>query len=163
MTTETPDAGPITFTRIPDPPTAPTAPTAPKRSRYRDPVFWVLAAVTATSLALGALAVTTHDDEDPAHRASDDRTYVVDGYADELDLALMTSDVEGSRDLLSDAAIAARDSGPAMIPARTALPDSVTLTGDDACKLAGGTVILQSDPPACDVDIPSALGLGGGR
>lgn len=123
--------GTITFTRIPDPPN-----TARRGGGIRRRVLWgalILAVILAVVFALVTLSSRTVAVERPVS-------------APMLDRAL--ADADFIRGLKEGGGARVR------VAAGDPLPLQVKVSGEDACALAGGTVILQSDPPACDVDVP---------
>ncbi|MEX3644405.1 hypothetical protein [Mycolicibacterium porcinum] len=131
--------GPITFTRIPDPPNTAT------RGVRKHRILWgamVTLAVIAVVLALVALSSRTVAVERPVSAPMLDRT-IAEGII-----------VLGLKEGVGGARLRHAAGDP--------LPAQMRVSGEDACKLAGGSVILQSDPPACDVDVPTTV-LGGVR
>lgn len=145
MTTETttPEAGPITFTRIPDPPN-----TSTRGNRTAPPWVWFACGTGAMSLAILALMGVLELMQPAPCPVPTVSAPMLDRAIAEGTLIRGFKEGKGAR---------------LRVEAGDPLPAQVKVSGADACKLAGGTVILQSDPPACDVDVPTALGLGGGR
>mgnify|MGYP000846779954 CR=1 FL=1 len=124
--------GTITFTRIPDPPN-----TARRGGGIRRRVLWgalILAVILAVVFALVTLSSRTVAVERPVSAPMLDRA-IAEGTI-----------VLGLKEGVGGALVRVAAGDP--------LPSQVKVSGADACKLAGGTVMLQSDPPACDVDVP---------
>ncbi|WP_277243496.1 hypothetical protein [Mycolicibacterium obuense] len=123
--------GPITFTRIPDPPN--TATRGVRKHRILWGAMVTLAVILAVVFAVVTLSSRTVAVERPVSAPMLDRALA------EGNLIRGLKEGGGAR---------------VRIAAGDPLPVQVKVSGEDACKFAGGTVILQSDPPACDVAVP---------
>lgn len=143
--TPTPEAETVTFTRIPDPPRS-----VPRRgNRTAPPWVWFACGTGAMSLfvlALLGVLELMQPAPCPAPAPASVSAPMLDRALAEGTLIRGLKEGNGARTL---------------IRAGDPLPAQVRVSGQDACKLAGGTALLQSDPPSCDVDVPT--GFGGGR
>ncbi|SKV12283.1 Uncharacterised protein [Mycobacteroides abscessus subsp. abscessus] len=134
--------GPFTFERIPDPPH--TDRKIPRRGDRTDRILGrVLWGLCGAMVTLAVIVVILAMIALLSRPVAVERTNVS---APMLDRAL----AEGAliRGLKEGNGARLR------VEAGDPLPVQVKVSGADACKLAGGTVMLQSDPPSCDVAVP---------
>ena len=164
MTTETPtpDAGPFTVTRVPAPPSDTDTEYAGARvtrvtvhvpSTDQTPLYVGFGIALFSVLILAVLALWISVDTPPrvtyVESAAVENTSM---NAPMLDRALAEANViRGLRE---------GKGAQVRVAAGDPLPARVMVRAEDACVLAGGKVLLQSDPPSCDVDVPTGFGAG---